>query len=154
MQASVRVIVMMVFAVVAAPRARATEELRVVNDTKRVMRFSVWSYNVSRWVQSIGFKPGEAKSVYFNSGEDYYLRFRDSQGHRRDVGRFNITRVLSQNPGYELAIGQTVEAAAVEEVYYVWCRWHWTWHRKVRIIERPDPTPHFHAGFRPRSKGR
>lgn len=154
MQHCARVMLVTLLTVLVYQEAGATEELRVVNNTGRMMQFWIWSYTNSQWRQPVYFTPGERKYVYFNSGEDYFMRFKDLQGHRRDVGRFNITRVLRQYPDYELAIAQMVEAATTEQVYYVWCPYHRTWHRMVRTIERPDSTPQYDTQWRRRSEGR
>lgn len=113
----------------------ATEALPVRNDTNRVMKLWVYPYTVGDWRRPIRFAPSRRKLVYFNSGESYYLVFMDDQGRETPIGRYTITRVLQQNPTYELSIARMVKCtAAKERVKYVWCPRHRVWH-KIRYTD-------------------
>ena len=114
-----------------AGTAAASEILPVKNDTNGVMTLWVYPYTVKNWRRPPErFAPSERRAVNFNSGEDYYLTFKDDQGDETPIGRYNITKVLQQNPTYELSIGRVVITTIVTEkrTRTFWCPRHRTWH--------------------------
>lgn len=117
---------------------QAAESLKVTNNTHRPMEFWIWPYRIHRWKRPPErFAPKESKQVHFNIGEDYFLLLRDDLHRETPLGRHNISRVLSANPHYQLAISEVVQTRMVYEVTHVWCPRCRRWHKKV--VSRVEP---------------